>query len=414
MSRRIQAKPAPLPSGFADFYRAHHDFVWRCAQRLGGELERDGLSADDLVQDCFIVALRRFGDYDPEHPAKATTWLFAILRNVLHTRSRTARRQRARHEQLRTSARPRHLDAARGTEALLAGRLIDEFLGTLDADKRAVFTLVEIEGMSGAEAARCLQLNPNTASARLRAARAAFRRHFADPERARAGLVELGGERASPERRERSLGLIALAGLGTPSVPVQPGLPTSGAPWLSTAGLSGLSLVVIGVAGAMLASLPPAEAPRPRASSRVELPPLFESSPNDEPASPIDAPPDPAPAETSEPATVPAKPSAALEARPAPLDELARAREDLLAGDATAALARLEGQTFPPALESRRVALELGALCALERPAQARRRAAAWTREHPDHPGADALVEVCWSETSPTPSRVQPDAASHE
>ncbi|MBN9162669.1 MAG: RNA polymerase sigma factor, partial [Myxococcales bacterium] len=47
-------------------------------------------------------------------------------------------------------------------------------LAQLGDDKRAVFILVELEGMSVPEAAEAVQTNLNTAYARLRAARAEF------------------------------------------------------------------------------------------------------------------------------------------------------------------------------------------------------------------------------------------------
>ena len=48
------------------------------------------------------------------------------------------------------------------------------FLRGLDADKRDVFELVELEGESVADVARSLGINLNTAYSRLRLARQAF------------------------------------------------------------------------------------------------------------------------------------------------------------------------------------------------------------------------------------------------
>ena len=67
---------------------------------------------------------------------------------------------------------PLERDVARGEATEILGR----FLATLDADKCAVFVLSEVEGRSGAEISRMLEVNVNTVYARLRAAR----RHFAD------------------------------------------------------------------------------------------------------------------------------------------------------------------------------------------------------------------------------------------
>lgn len=53
-------------------------------------------------------------------------------------------------------------------------RLLEAFLASLDEAKREIFVMVELEQLSGSEAARVLGLNRNTAAARLRAARLAF------------------------------------------------------------------------------------------------------------------------------------------------------------------------------------------------------------------------------------------------
>jgi RNA polymerase sigma-70 factor (ECF subfamily) len=61
-----------------------------------------------------------------------------------------------------------------------AADILDEFLGSLDADKCAVFVLSELEGRRGPEIAQTLQVNLNTVYARLRAARQRFDDAMAD------------------------------------------------------------------------------------------------------------------------------------------------------------------------------------------------------------------------------------------
>ncbi|MCA9685798.1 MAG: sigma-70 family RNA polymerase sigma factor, partial [Myxococcales bacterium] len=78
-----------VPSAFAALYAAHYDFLWRCALRMG----TPAADVDDLVQECFVVALRRFDRFDPQAGARASTWLFAILRNVQRNHARSLRRR---------------------------------------------------------------------------------------------------------------------------------------------------------------------------------------------------------------------------------------------------------------------------------------------------------------------------------
>ncbi|HVI02410.1 MAG TPA: sigma-70 family RNA polymerase sigma factor [Enhygromyxa sp.] len=145
-------EPAP-PPGFTQLYAEHYDFLWRCALRMG----TPAADLEDVVQECFIVALRRFATFDPRGRARASTWLFGILRNVQRNHARAARRRSARLELLAQTSGEEQ-EPARTAEASLAGRLLDEFLATLDDDKRAAFVLAEIEGMTGPEVADALEV----------------------------------------------------------------------------------------------------------------------------------------------------------------------------------------------------------------------------------------------------------------
>jgi len=53
-------------------------------------------------------------------------------------------------------------------------RLLHRLLAQLDDDKREVFVLAELEGLTAIEIAEALESNPNTIASRLRAARREF------------------------------------------------------------------------------------------------------------------------------------------------------------------------------------------------------------------------------------------------
>lgn len=375
-----------LPPGFAELYAEHYDFLWRCALRMG----TPAADVEDLVQECFIVALRRFAHFDPRGRGRPSTWLFGILRNVQRNHARAARRRVARLELLARSPVGEHdMDRA---EASLAGRLLDEFLASLDEDKRAAFVLAEIEGMTGPELADALELNLNTANSRVRAARRAFALHFEEAKPrtiVRAEVERLAGERAPVTARQR--GLPILAALAS-SKPLLGGL--FGA--LGSKLIAGLMFgaALIG-SGAILAGGRPPNVTEPVVARSVQPPAVVASA---SPAITRD-PPKLEPVEPRPEATEP-KPARrrATPPEPSPLERLASARTALLADDPARALASVEGLAFPPNLEGRRIALEVAALCRLDRQTDAQARARAWRASHPDDRTAAELIEVCWSE----------------
>lgn len=394
MSTAATARTATstLPSGFEELYADHYDFVWRCALRLGAT----PWDVEDVVQETFIVALRR---YDPTQfgvgGPRPSTWLFAILHNVLRNHARGERRRRARLEALAGDASIGSSPRSHA-EATLGMRLLDEFLRELDPDRRAVFVLAELEGMRGPEIARALGLNPNTVRSRLRAARQAFEAHFDDRQQPR--IDAAANQTAPSEARARGLALLGFS-LEQPTTSVG----ASGwLSWLASArGLVTLafgSIAVVGLGLLVSDDEPPqASTParvEPSATAVRERPTIVDSSP---PAQP-----EPEPAIVIEPA---AKRPQAKQPRPAQLDSsaaldrLTRAREALLAGDAEAGLALVEAdQAWPTSLDARRVALEVGALCVLDRPEHARAQAQAWLAAHPDARTAVELRAVCWTD----------------
>ncbi|HLT38427.1 MAG TPA: sigma-70 family RNA polymerase sigma factor [Enhygromyxa sp.] len=388
MSTAATARSA-LPSGFEELYSDHYDFVWRCALRLGATPE----DVEDVVQETFIVALRRYPQTRFEAGgARPSTWLFAILHNVLRNHARGERRRRARLEAL-AGSESIELPRSRA-ESSLGLRLLDEFLRELEPDRRAVFVLAELEGMRGPEIARALGLNHNTVRSRLRAARQAFEARF---DHEREPLVEAAANEAAPsEARARGLALLGLPLARSASAGSWLGWLT-GARWLLALGFG--SLVAIGL-GLML-------------GSEVEPPATTEVEP---PASASEArPPTMTAVETSPRATVELDPAIVIElgsppgktrrSRPAQLDasaaldRLDRARAALLAGDPQTCLTLIDDQHgWPTDLDARRVALEIGALCTLDQPERARAKAQAWSAAHPNARTAVQLRAVCWTD----------------
>jgi RNA polymerase sigma-70 factor (ECF subfamily) len=167
--------PAPLPPPVPTLdavFRDHHGFVWRSLFHLG--LPR--AQVDDAVQDVFLVVYRRLADYDGRTSLR--NWLYGIARRVASQYRRGAERSERRLRVVRPPAEPLPRDAGEAAR-FEAAELVRVFLAELDEDKREVFLLAELEGMSATEVAEALELNVNTVYARLRAARLRFEKAVA-------------------------------------------------------------------------------------------------------------------------------------------------------------------------------------------------------------------------------------------
>jgi RNA polymerase sigma-70 factor, ECF subfamily len=181
--------PEVLSEGFQAIYSSSVSFVFRTMKHLG--VPRDQI--EDAVQDVFLVVLRRLSDFEGRSTVR--TWIYGIAIRVARDHMRKAKRR------LRQEPLPLHLAATRPTpleEAAQAERvrILQEILATLSDEKRAVFVLADIEGLTVPEVAAVLDVKLNTVYSRLRLARADVAKAL---ERLRAG--EVAGERS--ERSER-------------------------------------------------------------------------------------------------------------------------------------------------------------------------------------------------------------------
>lgn len=156
----------PKPAVEATIKRLYHEqyaFVWRNARRLGCADEW----VDDAVQEVFLVAARRLHELTPE--ADLRGWLFAIVFRIVQRLQRDRARYRARVNRFglaQAGAQQKsHEDSSQ------AARHLRLLLAQLDDAKRVVIILVELEGMTSAEAAATLGIPQGTVDTRLRAAR---------------------------------------------------------------------------------------------------------------------------------------------------------------------------------------------------------------------------------------------------
>jgi len=154
---------------FEAIYREHFATIWRAVQRFGVS-ERE---AEDAAQEVFMIAHRRFQEFEGRSTLR--TWLFGIAFRVAAGRRRHSS---TRREVLGVANTEAAADAADNPETAamrhqLRG-LLQQGLDALPLEQRAVFTLFELEGLSGEEIARALGQPEGTVRSRLRLARATF------------------------------------------------------------------------------------------------------------------------------------------------------------------------------------------------------------------------------------------------
>ena len=156
---------------FDEIVRRYQRRVYSTALRI---VRRHDL-ADDVTQEAFLRAHRALGSYDRGRPFGP--WICRIAANLAinHVRS-----PEAREEELDEASLERAPDAVSDgpLDAVLeqeARRVLDDAVGLLPAEQRAVFVLRTFEDLSYKEIAEALDLSVGTVMSRLSRAREKLR-----------------------------------------------------------------------------------------------------------------------------------------------------------------------------------------------------------------------------------------------
>ncbi|MFO7565140.1 MAG: sigma-70 family RNA polymerase sigma factor [Enhygromyxa sp.] len=162
-----------LSEQFEALYHEHFEFVWRTLRRFGVP----AAALDDATQDVFVVVHRRFGAW--EQRASVRAWLFGVSKRVAAKHRRGLERHARKLAALPEPAAP----------ALLEDRVADRkrleriarAIETLAPERREVYVLADLEGLSAPEIADALGCKLNTVYSRLRRARADLEAALAEP-----------------------------------------------------------------------------------------------------------------------------------------------------------------------------------------------------------------------------------------
>lgn len=144
---------------------AHAARLHHAACRLASPAE-----ADDLCQDVFVIATRRYAEFDGR--SAVYTWLYGILRTLVWERRKKARRRGLRVIEPDEALSP-------DPESTLADHQqraqVRAAVATLPPAQRVVVELFYLESLPVTEIARRLQVPAGTVKSRLFQARKALR-----------------------------------------------------------------------------------------------------------------------------------------------------------------------------------------------------------------------------------------------
>jgi RNA polymerase sigma-70 factor (ECF subfamily) len=156
------------PDAFGELFRRHRDRMWAVALRT----TRNRELASDCVQDAFISAFRRASSYRGE--AAVTTWLHRIVVNACLDRLRRDKP---------TSELPEYeLADKRDAQASVDTRLdVRDALDRLPEGQRLALILVDMHGLSVAEAAAVLEVAEGTVKSRCSRGREAMAAMLREP-----------------------------------------------------------------------------------------------------------------------------------------------------------------------------------------------------------------------------------------
>ena len=158
-----------VPASQAEFERValcHTRSLLRVARRLTSSPS----SAEDLVQDCLLLAWKNFGQFRPGTNARA--WLFRILFNAFYASGR----------RLAHSSVPLTVDASTISPSLDQTMDVARALDSLPVDHRTVLLLGVVEGFTCGEISQILSVPIGTVMSRLARARRAMRARLARPQ----------------------------------------------------------------------------------------------------------------------------------------------------------------------------------------------------------------------------------------
>jgi RNA polymerase sigma-70 factor (ECF subfamily) len=180
---------------FEVLMRRHNQRLYRAARSI---LSDEG-EAEDVIQDAYVRSYMHLDQFDGR--AKFSTWLTRIAVHEALARLRKRRRL------IGIDAAPGSMEGSMQFESKAASPeqevltrtlklVLEAAIDRLPQNYRSVFMLREVEGLSTAEAAECLDISEESAKVRLHRARALLRKEiYAQTGAATASAFQFGQAR---------------------------------------------------------------------------------------------------------------------------------------------------------------------------------------------------------------------------
>jgi RNA polymerase sigma-70 factor (ECF subfamily) len=143
------------------------------AVRVAQRVVRDTAEADDIGQDAFLRVWSHAASFDPD-VARFTTWLYRIVLNLAFDRGR-----RRPLMPIEEAIEVRATDPE-PVERLIADeerRALEQAMANLSERQRGAIALFHMEGLSGEESAKAMNLSAKAFESLLARARATLREH---------------------------------------------------------------------------------------------------------------------------------------------------------------------------------------------------------------------------------------------
>ena len=176
--RAIQAGDA---TALEALYQQHLPSVWRYAF---AQLSGNSASAEDVVSETFLAAVRQIGSLAPEG-GSVGGWLIGIARHKVQDLRRRAGRMRTTLEENLAAALPSHEDDPRAAlEAAETRQCVGAIMDGMADEERTVLEWKYLDDLSVRQIAQRLGRSEKAVEASLYRARQAFRAAFERAQRA--------------------------------------------------------------------------------------------------------------------------------------------------------------------------------------------------------------------------------------